>query len=51
MSWILAADYDATNDLDQIDVLTLCGAGDLDCDGIGDVVDLLALLAAWGPCT
>jgi len=24
--------------------------GDIDCDGVTDVVDLLALLGAWGPC-
>ena len=26
------------------------GAGDLDGDGLVSVADLLALLAAWGPC-
>ena len=28
----------------------MCAPGDLNQDGVVDIVDLLALLAAWGPC-
>jgi hypothetical protein len=50
MNWILAAGYEATNDLDQIDVFTWNGAGDVDGDGDVDLSDLAALLAAYGTC-
>ncbi|MFQ5805652.1 MAG: DUF362 domain-containing protein [Phycisphaerae bacterium] len=50
MNWILAAGYDVTNDLDQIDVFTWDGAGDIDGDGDVDLADLAALLAAYGRC-
>jgi hypothetical protein len=52
MDYILAAGYDATNDESQIDAITRSGCrGDADADGDVDVVDFLALLAAWGPCS
>jgi hypothetical protein len=36
MSWILAAGYEVTNDLESIDALTWSGGGDLDGDGVPD---------------
>ncbi len=39
MAWILAAGYDATNDLDQIDMYTFSGTGDIDEDGVIDGED------------
>ena len=48
MSWILAAGYEATNDLDQIDAITWNGVGDLDNDGDVDLADLAELLGSYG---
>jgi hypothetical protein len=48
MSWMLAAGYQVTNDLDQIDVHTWNGVGDLDNDGDVDLADLAALLTHYG---
>ena len=48
MNWILAAGYEATNDLDQIDTITWNGVGDLDNDGDVDLADLAALLSGYG---
>ncbi len=48
MNWILAAGYEATNDLDQIDAITWNGVGDLDNDGDVDLADLAALLSGYG---
>jgi hypothetical protein len=48
MSWILAAGYAVTNDLDQIDAITWSGVGDLDNDGDVDLADLAAVLAGYG---
>jgi len=48
MNWILAAGYDATNDLDQIDTITWNGVGDLDNDGNVGLADLAQLLSNYG---
>jgi hypothetical protein len=45
MGYILAAGYDATNDIDQIDAFTWNGAGDFDGDSdvdFGDIADFQA---------
>jgi hypothetical protein len=55
MNRILAAGYPVTNDEDFIDVFSWSGPGDcpgdLNGDGAVDVLDLLVLLDAWGPCS
>ncbi|MHC4420852.1 MAG: DUF362 domain-containing protein [Planctomycetota bacterium] len=52
MSYILAAGYDTTNSYRSIDAFTRSACrGDADASGTVDVLDFLALLAAWGPCT
>ena len=50
MSYILAAGYDATNDLNQIDTLTWNGAGDHDTDSDVDLDDYVSFPAClMGP--
>ncbi len=50
MNYILAAGYDATNDLDQIDLHTWNGYGDDDNDSDVDMIDYHALLDCFsGP--
>jgi hypothetical protein len=39
MDYILAAGFQATNDLNQIDAITWSGGGDLDGDGVPDLLD------------
>ncbi len=39
MDYILAAGFEATNDLNQIDAITWSGGGDLDGDGVPDSLD------------
>ena len=48
MNWILAAGYEVTNDLDQIDAITWNGVGDLDNDGDVNIADLAELLGGYG---
>ncbi|MDG2291030.1 MAG: dockerin type I domain-containing protein, partial [Phycisphaerales bacterium] len=45
MTWQGVASIDITND----DCMTPC-LGDVDGDGSVNVVDLLAVISAWGPC-
>jgi hypothetical protein len=40
MSYLLAAGFDVTNDLSQIDAVTWNGVGDVNCDGAVDFADI-----------
>ena len=46
MSQLLAAGYDVTNDLDQIDLFSWNGTGDLNCDGAANFFDIDAFVLA-----
>lgn len=48
MNWMLAAGYEVTNQLEQIDTFTWDGGGDFDNDGDVDLSDLAELLGGYG---